>query len=110
MRGPWLLATVLLVTGCPSSPRFGDLRFGPRHFDLDLPAEVIELKSGMVIALVPDDRTNLVSIDVRYKVGAAEDPDGRAGMAHLVEHLSFQPIKAELAEAALVYNAYTNHD
>lgn len=110
MRAAWLLATVLLVTGCPSSPRFGDLRFGPRKFALDVPATVIELDSGMVIALVPDDRTNLVSVDVRYRVGAAEDPAGRAGMAHLVEHLSFEPLEAELAEAALVSNAFTSPD
>lgn len=113
-----VLAAVVLLAGCPSSPRFGSLRFGPRSFELDVDVTVVELRSGLVIALLPDPRTNLVSVDVRYKVGAAEDPEGRGGMAHLVEHLTFElrpsagapPLEAVLADAALVYNAYTSHD
>src|SRR5690349_8879250 len=107
-----------LVAACGPSPRFGGLAFGARKFSLSTPGQTTELRSGVVIAPAQDVRTNLVSVDVRYKVGAAEDPPGRAGLAHLVEHLMFElreedtspSVKAELGDAALVYNAYTNHD
>ena len=112
-----LLVVIGAVT-CAPTPRFGSLRFGSRPFHLETRGEVIELESGLRVALMPDDRTNLVRVDVRYRVGAAEDPIGRSGMAHLIEHLTFElrseagtPSVAEtLVDAALVHNAYTTHD
>jgi predicted Zn-dependent peptidase len=46
--------------------------------------------NGLRFVLMPDPTTQLVEVDVRYDVGAAEDPPGQAGMAHLAEHLMFQ--------------------
>jgi zinc protease len=39
---------------------------------------------------MPDTTTQMVEVDVRYDVGSREDPPGKAGLAHLVEHLMFQ--------------------
>ena len=39
---------------------------------------------------MPDTTTQLVEVDIRYDVGSREDPQGKAGLAHLVEHLMFQ--------------------
>lgn len=118
---PWILGLAFL-TACgpgPRTPRFGSLRaFDERTFHFEHGVSLFSAKNGLQVALIPDARTNLVSVDVRYTVGAAEDPAGRAGLAHLVEHLMFTlratadgpTIADELGEASLFYNAYTTFD
>src|SRR5690349_1893518 len=46
--------------------------------------------NGLRFVIMPDPSTELVQVDVHYEVGSAEDPQGRAGLAHFVEHLMFQ--------------------
>ena len=46
--------------------------------------------NGIRFVLMPDETTQLAEVDIRYDVGSREDPPGRAGLAHLVEHLMFQ--------------------
>src|SRR5688572_9365543 len=48
------------------------------------------LDNGLRLIVVPDTTTPLVEVHVRYEVGAKEDPPGKAGLAHLVEHMMFQ--------------------
>src|SRR5689334_20583079 len=120
--GRWIVAIALVAAACgpaPRYPNFGSLNaFQSRHFELSHDVQLFSAKNGLKVALIPDSRTNLVSVDVRYTVGAAEDPEGRAGLAHLVEHLMFTlraeaggpTLGDELAEAALSYNAYTTWD
>jgi zinc protease len=76
-------------------------------------------KNGLRFVIMPDATTQLVEVDVRYEVGAREDPPGKAGLAHLVEHLMFQqrpegpgtpPLMRYLQQTALGMNAYTNWD
>jgi zinc protease len=116
-----LLAAAWLSAACAGSvhdPRFGGLDRDARQFSFQHNIELFEVSNGMRVALIPDDRTNLATIDVRYQVGAAEDPEGKTGLAHLVEHLAFMlrsdpggpTIFEELGELALYYNAYTTSD
>jgi len=76
-------------------------------------------KNGLRFVVMPDATTQLAEIDVRYEVGAREDPPGKAGLAHLVEHLMFQQrpdgpgtksLFQVLQQTALHVNAYTNWD
>ncbi|HEY6174885.1 MAG TPA: pitrilysin family protein, partial [Kofleriaceae bacterium] len=76
-------------------------------------------KNGLRFVVMPDPSTPLAEVDVRYEVGAREDPPGKAGLAHLVEHLMFQqrpdgpaskPMMQQLQQLALNVNAYTNWD
>ncbi|MEO8699140.1 MAG: insulinase family protein [Kofleriaceae bacterium] len=76
-------------------------------------------KNGLRFVVMPDATTQLVEVDVRYEVGAREDPPGKAGLAHLVEHLMFQqkpdgpdtkPLMHFIAQQAVNMNAYTNSD
>ena len=76
-------------------------------------------KNGLRFVVMPDTTTQLAEIDVRYEVGSREDPPGKAGLAHLVEHLMFQqrpdgpgtkPLMHVLQQATLNLNAYTNWD
>jgi zinc protease len=76
-------------------------------------------KNGLRFVVMPDQTTQLVEVDVRYEVGSREDPPGKAGLAHLAEHLMFQqkpdgpdtkPLMHVLQQATLNMNAYTNWD
>ncbi|HEU5055875.1 MAG TPA: pitrilysin family protein [Kofleriaceae bacterium] len=78
------------------------------------------LKSnGLRVVVIPDRTSPLVHVDVRYEVGSNEDPPGKAGLAHLVEHMMFQhrmlgPDKPAtfdlLPQIAVNLNAYTTYD
>jgi zinc protease len=76
-------------------------------------------KNGLRFVIMPDSTTPLAEVDVRYEVGAREDPPGKAGLAHLVEHLMFEqrpdgpsskPMMHWLQQLTLNFNAYTNWD
>ncbi len=108
-----------LVTACSSYHAYPPpkLALGQRYLDFDLHAKRVVLPNGMVVVLLPDDSTTLVNVDLRYLVGANGDPEGKAGLAHLVEHLAFElrPDGADkpsfgdqLRAHGLYYNAFTN--
>jgi zinc protease len=112
----WLaaMATAVLlssVISCnPSAPKIA-FKHGERRGRLE--------KNGLRFVIMPDASTQLVEIDVRYEVGAKEDPPGKAGLAHLVEHMMFQhkpdgpetkPLMHFLMQNAINMNAYTNAD
>jgi hypothetical protein len=54
-----------------------------------LPFERYTLANGLQVILNVDDGLPVVRVDVRYWTGAKDDPPGREGLAHLVEHLMF---------------------
>lgn len=45
------------------------------------------LKNGLRVIALPDTSTADVTTSVWYEVGAKHDPEGRAGFAHLFEHI-----------------------
>ena len=57
---------------------------------LDIDATTFKLKNGMEVVVIPDHRAPVVTQMVWYKVGAADEPQGKAGIAHLLEHLMFK--------------------
>jgi predicted Zn-dependent peptidase len=74
---------------------------------LQLPVEEHRLPNGLRVVLAPDPQADDVSVLVRYDVGSADDPPGREGFAHLVEHLMFRGSKhvRDGDHAALVQRA-----
>jgi zinc protease len=48
------------------------------------------LENGLQVILVEDHSAPTVAVDVWYRVGGANDPEGRSGFAHLFEHLMFE--------------------
>jgi zinc protease len=44
----------------------------------------------MEVVVIPDRRAPVVTHMVWYKVGAADEPQGKAGIAHFLEHLMFK--------------------
>ena len=70
----WLLAFALF------SPAAAQV-FEPQSFTL---------KNGMQVVVVPNHRVPVLSHMVWYKVGAADELDGKTGLAHMVEHMMFK--------------------
>ena len=104
------LATLLLLSCKASNPRFA-FKAAERRGVLEA--------NGLRFVIMPDASTDLVQVDVHYEVGAAEDPQGKAGLAHFAEHLMFQmrpdgpntpPIFQTLLELTTFINAFTSAD
>ena len=77
------------------------------------------LPNGLRFVVVPDATTQMAEVDVRYDVGSREDPPGKAGLAHVVEHLMFQqrpdgptspPLMHFIDQLTTFFNAFTNWD
>jgi hypothetical protein len=76
-----VFALTALSCSSPSSPKFA-LKAAEKRGRLE--------GNGLRFVIMPDESTQLAEVDIRYDVGAREDPPGRAGLAHLVEHMMFQ--------------------
>src|SRR5919109_1568548 len=48
------------------------------------------LANGLEVVVIPDRRTTGVTHMIWYKVGAADEPAGKSGIAHFLEHLMFK--------------------
>ncbi|TDX28934.1 zinc protease [Rhodovulum visakhapatnamense] len=48
------------------------------------------LQNGMEVVVIEDHRAPVVVQMVWYKVGAADEPPGKSGIAHFLEHLMFK--------------------
>ena len=72
---------------------------------------------GYEFVVLPEPSANVIRLDVRYPVGSIDDPVGKEGLAHLVEHLLMEvevtrdgvasSIDGELARVTLSSNAHT---
>ena len=52
------------------------------------------LDNGLQIVAIPmDNNTNVVSVDIFYKVGSRNEVIGKSGIAHMLEHLNFKSTK-----------------
>ena len=52
--------------------------------------ESFTLSNGMKVVVITNHRAPVVTHMVWYKVGAADDPMGKSGIAHMFEHLMFK--------------------
>jgi zinc protease len=76
------------------------------------------LKNGMEIVVIEDHRAPIVTHMVWYKVGSADEPPGKSGIAHYLEHLLFKGTKnlesgefsKIVAENGGTGNAFTSYD
>lgn len=56
-----------------------------------LPApETFTLRNGLEVVVITDRRAPVVTHMLWYRVGAADEPRGRSGLAHFLEHLMFK--------------------
>jgi zinc protease len=62
----------------------------PAHKLPTIPFEKYTLKNGLEVILSEDHTLPLVSVNIWYHVGAANEKAGRTGFAHLFEHMMFE--------------------
>jgi zinc protease len=91
-----------------------------RRLNIKQTGSVFEANNGYRFAVLPEPGASVIRLDVRYPVGSADDPKGKEGLAHLVEHMLFDveytrgaaktSISAELGRLAIAWNAATYTD
>jgi zinc protease len=103
---PWVtLASFALGLAAPAAAQ----RFNTESFTLG---------NGLQVVVLPNHRVPAVTQMVWYKTGAADDPRGKSGIAHFLEHLMFKGTRANpgAAFSALIAqnggrdNAFTTED
>lgn len=64
----------------------------PAPLDIDLTRGVTleTLDNGLSVVVIPDRRAPVVTHMVWYRAGAADEPTGKSGIAHYLEHLLFK--------------------
>ncbi|MEA1651543.1 pitrilysin family protein [Nitrospirillum sp. BR 11164] len=80
--------------------------------------ETFTLANGLQVVVVPNHRAPVVTQMLFYKAGAADEPAGKSGVAHYLEHLMFRgtatvpsgAFSRRVAAHGGVENAYTNQD
>ncbi len=60
----------------------------------DFLARTFRLENGLQVVVIPDHRAPIVTQMVWYRIGAADEPLGKSGIAHVLEHLMFKGTKA----------------
>lgn len=56
---------------------------------VDIPHQQFTLRNGLRVIVHEDRKAPIVAVSVWYGVGAADEPAGKTGFAHLFEHLMF---------------------
>lgn len=74
------LAALLTLVVMLAAPARASV-FDPATFTLD---------NGLQVVVVENDRAPVVSHMLFYKVGSADEPKGKSGIAHFLEHLMFK--------------------
>lgn len=81
-------------------------------------AEMMTLKNGLQVVVIPNHRVPVVTHMVWYKVGGADEAMGQSGSAHYLEHLMFKgthtQAPGEFSKTVKTLggndNAFTGHD
>ncbi len=81
-------------------------------------AESFTLANGLQVVVLPNHRAPAITQMVWYKTGAADDPRGKSGIAHFLEHLMFKGTAAHppgtfsalIAQGGGRNNAFTTED
>jgi zinc protease len=77
------IAISLFFVGLP--PLVSAAVFNPQTFTLD---------NGMQVVVITNHRVPVVTHMVWYRVGAMDEPPGKSGLAHYLEHLMFKGTKS----------------
>ena len=80
LRTIWLVVLAALVAGLAGRAALAQV-FNPDTFTLD---------NGMEVVVIENNRAPVVTHMVWYRVGAMDEPPGKSGLAHYLEHLMFK--------------------
>ena len=89
-----------------------------RDVRASVPVERFTLSNGLTVVVMPNDRLPVVSHLLVVKAGGADDPYGKSGLAHYLEHLLFTGTKnfpegvydRSIARVGGTQNAYTTRE
>jgi len=76
------------------------------------------LPNGLDVVVIPDHRAPVVTHMIWYRNGSADDPQGKSGIAHFLEHLMFKGTRRHpkgefsefVSEVGGMENAFTGND
>lgn len=99
-RSPSVAVSILAALGAlvlSSTVPLGAARANDAPAAAQRPAPVIggnvtsfTLANGLTVVVIPDHRAPVVTHMVWYRAGAADEPVGKSGIAHYLEHLMFK--------------------
>ncbi len=80
--------------------------------------EEFYLDNGLQVIVIPDHKAPIIKQMIWYKTGAVDEPVGKGGLAHLLEHLMFRgshkvpgsAFNEIIADNGGISNAFTAHD
>ncbi|MCO8091204.1 M16 family metallopeptidase [Acinetobacter pseudolwoffii] len=106
------LSLAILLSGC-SALSFAQ----PVLVKTEQNVEEYRLDNGLRIILAPNDKENKIFMNTVYLTGSLNDPKGKGGLAHLLEHLAFKGTKnvkgdefqRRLDQYTLMTNASTDY-
>ncbi|MER9415640.1 insulinase family protein [Mesorhizobium sp. M0306] len=111
-QAEWLRGTLLGLALAMAAPALAD-----NNPDDGVVTDFL-LDNGMEVVVIPDHRAPIVTHMVWYKIGSADEPPGKSGIAHFFEHLMFKATSdhaaGELDRAVASIggsdNAFTSYD
>jgi zinc protease len=111
------LAGLMLAAGL-AVPAFADQQAAAGQSPQQAGVSDFMLANGMQVVVIPDRRAPIVTHMVWYKVGSADEPPGKSGIAHFFEHLMFKATKTHpegafdkaVASIGGSDNAFTSYD
>jgi zinc protease len=114
----WLWTLLPLLAALPGGDAQALPGPGVSMRDFGFKVGKLDLPSGMRIFIEEDHSQPIVVVVAIVDVGSAQDPMGKEGLAHLVEHLNFRAKpdgkvqRSNLLDfaGAAFWNAYTSHD
>ena len=91
---------------------------GPHDVRTAVPVERFTLRNGMQVLVMPNDRVPAVTHILFVRAGGGDDPYGKSGLAHFLEHLMFVGTKnypegtydRAISRVGGQQNAYTTRD
>ncbi len=86
LASPWLLA---LLVGCSTLGTSGDSAVDTAGAETSNRFETT-LGNGLKVIAVEDNRAPIVMTQVWYQVGSVDEPTGKGGISHLLEHMMFK--------------------
>lgn len=80
---------ILLVGLAVAVYYFGASPMRLRDIRVAVPVEKFTLSNGLTVVVMPNDHIPVVTHLLVVKAGGADDPQGKSGLAHYLEHLMF---------------------
>jgi zinc protease len=80
----------MLIASCAAAAALVFLNVSPNFAASGPDVSHFKLANGMEVVVIPDRRTPVVTHMVWYRVGSADEPPLKSGIAHFLEHLMFK--------------------